>query len=140
MSDDKEQGGLADLIAAMREQNKLLQEQREEAEQRRQEADEKRRQDEERHRQAQEQLMKQNEALLKALEERAATSTSIAQAASIPSFAPFDSTAELWDDYYERFKTFVDANSVPPAKQPKVFLTNQAAATYKLLRTLASQQ
>ena len=36
-------------------------------------------------------------------------------AASIPSFAAFDPTSELWKDYMERFETFVGANSIPKA-------------------------
>ena len=58
----------------------------------------------------------------------------------IPSFVPFDPTAELWDDYWARFQTFVGANSIPTDKQAQVFLTNQSRVNYKLLSNLASQQ
>ena len=58
---------------------------------------------------------------------------------SVPSFIPFEPTSELWKDYWARFQTFVGANSVPEAKQPQVFLTNQSAAIFKLLSTLSSQ-
>ena len=58
---------------------------------------------------------------------------------SIPSFATFDSTTELWKDYWARFQTFSKANSVSDAKLPQVFLTNQTTATYKLISTLAMQ-
>ena len=34
----------------------------------------------------------------------------------IHSFVPFDPTAELWDDYWARFQTFVGANSIPTDK------------------------
>ena len=61
-------------------------------------------------------------------------------AASIPSFAPFDPTSELWKDYMARFETFAAANSIPDTKYAQVFLTNQSPVTYKLLDTLAGQQ
>ena len=61
-------------------------------------------------------------------------------AASTPPFPAFDPTAELWKDYWARFQTFAKANAVPTERLPQVFLTNQTAATYKLLTTLASQQ
>ena len=35
---------------------------------------------------------------------------------SVPSFTAFDSTAELWTDYYSRFLTFIKAHSVPETK------------------------
>ena len=35
------------------------------------------------------------------------------QKVAIPSFDAFDSTIELWDDYWARFQTFIGANSVP---------------------------
>ena len=50
--------------------------------------------------------------------------------ASIPSFSPFDSTSELWSDYWARFQTFVNANSIPVDKVAQVFLTNQTKVTY----------
>ncbi|ELU07329.1 hypothetical protein CAPTEDRAFT_197002, partial [Capitella teleta] len=58
---------------------------------------------------------------------------------STPSFSPFDSTSELWDDYYVRFCTFAGAHSVPAYRRAQVFLTNQPATTYKLLVNLAKQ-
>ena len=61
-------------------------------------------------------------------------------AASIPSFASFDPTSELWKDYIARFKTFLGANSIPESKYAQVFLTNQSPTVYKLLDTLAGQQ
>ena len=51
--------------------------------------------------------------------------------AAIPPFAAFDSTSELWPDYWSRFCTFVVANAVPEQRQAQVFLTNQTAAVYK---------
>ena len=66
--------------------------------------------------------------------------TSISQQIAIPNFVPFDSTTELWTDYWARFQTFIGANSVPVGKQAQVFLTNQSRVNYKLLSNLASQQ
>ena len=66
------------------------------------------------------------------------SSTSLS--ASIPKFSSFDSTSELWKDYYARFMTFVGANSIPDERLAKVFLTNQSTTIYKLLDTLAAQQ
>ena len=99
------------------------------------------------HQEAQQQQMeegrKQMEALITAFTSRAdkreqptLTSPSIA----IPNFDPFDTTTELWTDYWARFQTFIGANSVPVEKQAQVFLTNQSRVNYKLLSNLASQQ
>ena len=60
--------------------------------------------------------------------------------AAIPPFAAFDSTSELWPDYWSRFCTFVVANAVPEQRQAHVFLPNQTAAVYKQLANLATQQ
>ena len=60
--------------------------------------------------------------------------------AAIPPFAAFDSTSELWPDYWSRFCTFVVTNAVPEQRQAQVFLTNQTAAVYKQLANLATQQ
>lgn len=54
-------------------------------------------------------------------------------------FQPFDSTSELWKDYWSRFQTFTEANSIPREKQALVFLTNQSSEVYKLIDTYASQ-
>ena len=35
--------------------------------------------------------------------------TSISQQIAIPNFVPFDSTTELWTDYWARFQTFIGA-------------------------------
>ena len=61
-------------------------------------------------------------------------------ATSIPSFASFDPTLELWKDYIARFETFLGTNSIPEVKDAQVFLTNQSPTIYKLLDTLAGQQ
>ena len=61
-------------------------------------------------------------------------------AASVPSFTSFDSTNELWPDYWSRFQTYVAAHSIPESRLAQVFLTNQTAAVYKLLSNLAEQQ
>ena len=60
--------------------------------------------------------------------------------AAIPPFAAFDSTSELWPDYWSRFCTFVVASAVPDQRKAQVFLTNQTAAVYKQLANLAAQQ
>ena len=62
------------------------------------------------------------------------------QSAAIPTFTAFDSTAELWPDYWSRFCTFVAANAVPDQRTAQVFLINQTAAIYKQLSNLAAQQ
>jgi len=67
------------------------------------------------------------------------TPTPSAPVTSIPAFSPFDSTAELWTDYWNRFMTFVGAQSIPDTKVAQVFLTNQSTVTYKLLSSYASQ-
>ena len=64
----------------------------------------------------------------------------VSSTAAIPPFAPFDSTSELWPDYYSRFCTFTEANGVPEARKAQVFLTNQTPALYKQLANLAAQQ
>ena len=66
--------------------------------------------------------------------------TSKPPAVSIPSFVPFDSSSELWTDYWARFLTFLGANSVPDDKAAQIFLTNQSKVMYKLLGNLVSQQ
>ena len=35
---------------------------------------------------------------------------------SVPVFEPFDSTSELWPDYYDRFLTFLGAHNVNDRK------------------------
>ena len=47
---------------------------------------------------------------------------------------------KLWMDYWARFSTFAEAQSVPSEKRASVFLTNQTPVTYKLLTNLAGQQ
>ena len=57
-----------------------------------------------------------------------------------PNFTPFDSTSELWMDYWSRFCTFVGEFSVFEDRQAQVSLTNQSPSVYKLLANLASQE
>ena len=57
-----------------------------------------------------------------------------------PNFPAFDSSAELWSDYWSRFCTFSTAHSVPESKKPKVFLSNQTSTIYKMLSNLAAQE
>ena len=83
-------------------------------------------------------FVEQMDAMINRLE--TGSSAPAAQAASVPSFASFDSTSELWRAYLARFHTFVGANSIPKEKIAQVFLTNQKTYTYKLLCTLVGQQ
>jgi len=57
-----------------------------------------------------------------------------------PTFAPFDSTSELWKDYWSRFLTFTRAHAVPEDRKAQVFLTNQSSTVYKLLSKLVAQE
>ena len=82
---------------------------------------------------AREDADKRFQALLKS--SQALTTTS-----ATPNFSPFDSSSELWADYFARFITFVEANSISAEKRPQVFLTNQTSALYKQLSNLAAQQ
>ena len=45
----------------------------------------------------------------------------------------------MWTDYWARFKTFVAAHAIPEDRNPKIFLTSQSAATYKILGNLSAQ-
>lgn len=87
---------------------------------------------------------KQTEALIAAFtsdaEKRNSSQAPERNAPTIPSFVAFDTTVELWTDYWARFQTFLGAHSVPREKRAQVFLTNQSRVTYKLLSNLASQQ
>ena len=100
----------------------------------------------------QEQYQKQQEmhrqemyTMMKAIERfsQQATTSSDSIAANIttviPKFQPFDSTSELWTDYWKRFQTFFGANSVQDSKKAQTFLTNQSNAIYKFLANMASQ-
>ena len=49
--------------------------------------------------------------------------TASTTAVATPNFPAFDSTSELWSDYWFRFCTFANAHSVPNEKSAKVFLT-----------------
>ena len=69
-------------------------------------------------------------------EEMAATVTHV----STPNFSPFDSTSELWIDYWSRFLTFAKAHSIPDDKLAQVFLTNQTSTMYKMLLNRAAQE
>ena len=59
---------------------------------------------------------------------------------STPNFSPFDSTSELWVDYWSRFCTFAKAHSIPDERLAQVFLTNQTSTIYKMLFNLAAQE
>ena len=55
-------------------------------------------------------------------------------------FSPFDSTSELWIDYWSPFLTFTRAHAFPDDRQAQVFLTNQWSTAYRLLSNLAAQE
>lgn len=57
-----------------------------------------------------------------------------------PIFEPFDSSSELWPDYWDRFCTFAGAHAVSESRLAQVFLTNQSKDVYRLLANLAKQQ
>lgn len=99
---------------------------------------------EKRHQEQEKRHQEQMAVLLAAVQGSATASATPASppttGSSLPSFAPFDATAELWTDYWARFQTFLGANSVAEARRAQVFLTNQAPVVYKLLANLASQQ
>ena len=88
--------------------------------------------------QQQQQQHQQMQAMIQAIS--SSSQASLLTMAGTPSFAPFNSTAELWTDYWARFCTFTGAHSVPEDKQAQVFLTNQSGTVYKLLVKLAAQQ
>ena len=98
------------------------------------------------HREEMDQQAQQMQNLLKILdvqnhgtgEEDSSTHHPQLSTAAIPPFPAFDSTSELWPDYWT--VTFVMANAVPEQRQAQVFLTNQTAAVYKQLANLATQQ
>ena len=56
------------------------------------------------------------------------------------SFQAFESTMELWEDYFSRFITFCNANNIAEDRKPTIFLTNQSPLLYKQLSNLAKQQ
>jgi hypothetical protein len=57
---------------------------------------------------------------------------------AMPTFTAFDSTAELFSDYWARFAAFAGAHSVPSHKTAQVFLASQSPVIFKLLSNLAS--
>ena len=60
--------------------------------------------------------------------------------AASTSFQAFDPTSGTWANYWNKFMTFIEANSVSEAKQAKIFLTNQSDSTFKILSNLAEQE
>ena len=73
-------------------------------------------------------LQEQNKALVAAL----TTASQPKDSGMIPKFTPFNTTEELWGDYWDRFCTFIRVHSIPEAKQAQVLLTNQTSVLYKL--------
>ena len=74
----------------------------------------------------------QMEALLSAVDKTSTVASTSFQGAT-PSFGQCDPLSELWADYLARFCTFVSAQSVFSNPKARIFLTNQALTTYKLL-------
>ena len=91
----------------------------------------------EQHREEMEEQRKQHKAELEVL--KSAVSHGTTTTFAIPSFTPFDSTSELWEDYWSRFSTFATANSVPEERKANIFLTNQSPTLYKQITNLAAQ-
>ena len=60
--------------------------------------------------------------------------------AATPSFVPFDSTAELWTDYWAYFLIFLGANSVQQEKRAQVFLTNLQTSQQCSFSTVTTRQ
>ena len=60
-------------------------------------------------------------------------------AVSIPEFSAFDSTQELWQDYWSRYVNFLAVHSIPKEKAAQAFLNSQSRRTYKVLANVASQ-
>ena len=91
-------------------------------------------------------LQEQNKALVAALttasqpkDSGLTTASQPKDSGMIPKFTPFNTTEELWGDYWDRFCTFIQVHSIPEAKQAQVFLTNQTSVLYKLISSYASQ-
>ena len=70
----------------------------------------------------------------------AVTALSAPTLPSIPVFEPFDSTSELWLDFYDRFLIFADAHNVKDEQKTQIFLTNHSKHFYRFLGNLAKQQ
>ena len=84
--------------------------------------------------------MKAITSLLQKTESSSSTVTSSSSPSVVPQFCQFDSSSELWSDYWARFITFTEAHSVPDNKKTHIFLTNQSTVVYKMLANLAKQR
>jgi len=82
----------------------------------------------------------QMEALIADMGKQQVAGQSSSNALTTPNFSLFDSTSELWADYWSRFNTFIRAHSVPEERKAQVFLTNQSSMVYKMLSNLAAQE
>ena len=145
---------ISDLIAVMKQQmehdrlrheeekhryeeEKREEKQRHEEEKReeKQRHEEEKREEQQRHEEEKRRHAEAIETLLKQLSDKPVVNT-----ATATKFEAFDSTSELWSNYYTRFCTFTKANSIPEEKKTFVFLTNQSTDVYRLLHNLAAQQ
>ena len=77
-------------------------------------------------------LRQQNEALIRL--------TTLTTPQYKSSFEKFDENKEIITDYFERFTTFVLANSIPKEKHAQIFISNQSAEVHKLLSTICKQK
>jgi hypothetical protein len=93
----------------------------------------------EQERRHQEQIKAMTE-LFKTQSSMSSSSSNTTVTAAIPVFTAFDPSSELWKDYWARFETYAEANSIATSRLPHVFLTNQSPVIYKLLSNLAQQQ
>nr|XP_026695390.1 uncharacterized protein LOC113475420 [Ciona intestinalis] len=118
---------------------KLIQEQLKQQQERH---DEQQVEQQRRHDELQEEQQRRHEQQMKmilTLVEKAGSGETATSSVAIPSFTSFDSTSELWHDYWSRFTTFTRAHAVPETRVAQVFLTNQTTTTYKLLFSVAGQ-
>ena len=117
---------------AMRED---LQKQQMEAQKQQMEAQKQQLEVQEQQLEAQKQQIAAQQELFKAALQQAGPTASTAT----PVLAQFDSTSELWEDYWSRFRTFVGANSISEERRAEAFLNSQSPALYKQLANLAAQ-
>ena len=131
-------------VAKLLQEQLLLQQQRHEEQQEIQRQQHEKQQEEQRRHNAEQQEIqeKRHEEQMKMILQfvtKVDESPKVSSAVSTPGFVAFDSTSELWKDYWSRFNTFTKAHAVPEARVAQVILTNQTNATYKLLSNLAGQ-
>merc|ERR1712213_85432 len=130
-------GDTAELLKLMKQQMEMQAKQHKEEKQQQQQQMEMQKQQHDEQMAALMQMFKAPPTADSSAETRPVTASTVTSA--IPPFAAFDSTSELWPDYWTRFQTFLVANAVPDQRKPQVFLANQNVAIYRQLSTLATQ-